>query len=207
MNRNTIGYVIIIILLSITCVLSIKLFFRSRTDRDILDIHTFPYTVGAWKGKDLEITEKEYRILETRNLISREYVNPEQKKLYFFIVYSETNRSVFHPPEVCLMGSGITISAKKTEIIDIDGKRFTANKLYLERKNARDIALYSYKAGNLYTDNFFIQQAYFALNQVIGKRRGGATIRVAMPIGETEKITLAVLKSFMTDAIKALEKL
>ncbi len=207
MKKVTIGYITIIALLTLTIIVSLRLFLRQRSDHDIIDIQTFPHTIGDWKGKDLEITELEYSILETRNLILREYVNSAEQNIYLFIVYSETNRSVFHPPEVCLIGSGITITYKKTEKVNFEKKGFLTNKLYLEKNNHRDIALYCYKAGNLYTDNFYRQQIYFAFNQLIGKRCEGATIRVLMPRLESEEETLATLKSFMKETIKNLENL
>ena len=202
MNKTTIGYITIIVLLVLTSAFSLNLFLRQRTDHDNLDIRTFPHTVGAWEGEDLEIQEYEYKILETRNLISRRYTNSAGEKLYLFIIYSETNRSVFHPPEVCFIGSGVTVNDKQTEYITSLGKSgFSTNKLYLEKNGSRQIALYSYKVGDFYTDNFYIQQTHFALNQLFGKKRGGATIRVSMSIGETEEQTIASLKGFMKEVV------
>ncbi len=207
MHKSTIGYITIVVFLLIACFLSLNLFFRQRSDQDIVDIRVLPYTIGDWAGKDLKITEKEYRILETRNLISREYTSSTEQKLYLFIIYSETNRSVFHPPEVCLIGSGLKITDKKLEKINTDKIGFYANKLYFEAANAKDMALYCYKTGNFYTDNYYLQQAHFAFNQLLGKRRGGATIRVSMPLSANEEETVAVLKKFMQEAIRALEGL
>lgn len=206
MNKNTLGYIILAILLIVTSVISMRLFVRQRSDHDLLDVRTFPYKVGNWQGRNLKITEKEYQILETRNLISREYTNAANEKLYLFIVYSETNRSVFHPPEVCMMGSGIKINDKQIDKINTGKIEFLTNKMYLEKNGYKSIALYSYKAGNFYTDNFYLQQIYFTLNQLLGKHRGGATIRVSMSI-DNEETDLATLKNFMGNAILALEQL
>jgi EpsI family protein len=207
MNKNTAGYIAVIVLLSITSVFSIGLFHRQRVDHDILDVRSFPYSFGEWRGEELEITEDEYRILETRNLISREYINNAGKKMYLFIVYSETNRSVFHPPEVCYIGSGVNITDKAPENIEINGRAFTANKLYTEKDSYNNLALYLYKAGNLYTDNYVLQQAAFAFNQLLARRRGGATIRVSTPLEGDEEAALASLKGFMKETIKILEEL
>ena len=126
----------------------------------------------------------EYEILETRNLISRRYVNPLGEKMFLFIIYSETNRSVFHPPEVCIIGSGGKIVDKKSEQVDAGKYKFLANKLYVGKGKAKDLVLYCYKAGNLYTDNFYLQQVYFAVHQLFRRHVRGATIRTSMPITE-----------------------
>ncbi len=197
--KNNIGFMAIIILLVITSVISLNLFFREKTSHDKLNINKFPQTVGEWKGKDLKITELEYRILETRNLISRLYTNPHGEEIYLFIIYSETNRSVFHPPEVCLMGSGITIENKQEEK--------EVNKLYLEKNGSKQLVLYSYKAGNFYTSNYYLQQAYLALHQILGRRIPGATIRVSIAMTRDEKTTLAILKTFLAKATGILDSL
>jgi EpsI family protein len=206
MSKNTFGYIVLILLLVVTSAVSIQLFVRQRSDHDVLDVRTFPRVVGDWKGVDLELTEKEYEILETRNLIFREYINSKKRKIHIFIVYSETNRSVFHPPEVCLIGSGVTINDMTNEELAVGKNEFLVKKLHLEKNNHTDIALYCYKAGNLYTDNFYLQQIYFTLNQLFGKHKGGATIRASISL-DNEEANLATLKGFMRDAILALERL
>jgi len=207
MTKNTISYIVIAILLVLTSVISLNLFMRQRSEHDVLDMQAFPYKIGGWTGTDLEVTEKEYDILETKNLITREYVDGSGEKIHLFIIYSETNRSVFHPPEVCLIGSGVTIADKQSEGINFGQKEFLTNKLYLEKGDARSIALYCYKSGKLYTENFYLQQMHFMLNQLLGKRSGGATIRISMSVYESEEKTLATLKKFMKEAINKLEEI
>lgn len=205
--KKLIGYVVVIVLLVATSIVSLNMFLRQRSEHDFLDMGKFPYTVGEWKGEGLEVSERSYEILETRNLISRRYVNPSGEKLYLFIIYSETNRAVFHPPEVCLIGSGVQIVDKRVAKIEFDKYKISANKLYTQGKNYRGMALYCYKAGDLYTDNFYLQQIAFAMNQLLGRHKGGATIRVTMGLGSDEEKTFATMKGFFKEAIEILENL
>jgi len=207
MNRNNIGFVTVVALLLIASFFSLNLFFKQKTEHDTLNVKTFPYQVKGWTGRDLKITEKAYKILETRNLFSREYANVNGEKIHLFIIYSETNRRVFHPPEVCFLGSGINIVNKDSESIKVGGKTFQTNRMFLEKGDRRDLAFYFYKVGDLYTDNYLLQQAVFAFNQMLGRNRGGATVRVTMPITKNEDETLLILKNFMKDVVSELEKL
>ncbi|MBU2101914.1 MAG: EpsI family protein [Candidatus Omnitrophica bacterium] len=207
MNKNNIGYGIVVAVLVVASAFSLKLFFRQRAEHDIVDIRKFPMVVGEWKGKDIPISDRDYEILETRNIVLREYSNQKNEKLYLFLIYSETNRSVFHPPEVCMIGSGMTITDKATETIRMADRMFPANKLYASEKNLKQIILYSYNAGTLYTDNFYLQQVHFVWNQLFGKRKNGATIRVSMPIVVSEEETTEILSNFLKETIQALEKL
>jgi len=188
-------------------VISLGLFSREMVASDKLDVHSFPITIGDWKGKELPITEKEYDILETRNLISREYVNSSGAKLYLLIIYSETNRSVFHPPEVCMIGSGLEITDKLIERFDVGNKVFTTNKLFAEKGQHKEIILNCYKAGDIYTANFYLQQTRLAFNQIFGRNVPGATLRVSMAIGSDETATLNTLKDFLSKSAVILDRL
>ena len=207
MKGNTVGFLTVVVLLSVTTFFSLNLYFQQRTSHDKLDIRLFPYEIAGWKGKDLKITQKEYDILETKNLISREYISASGEKIYLFIIYSETNRRVFHPPEVCMMGGGVKIVDKRSEKIDARGYKVSVNKLYTQKDSYRGMALYCYKAGNLYTDNFYLQQAFFSLNQLLGKHRGGATIRVSMSINKDEQTSFETLRDFMVEAVRIIDSL
>jgi EpsI family protein len=201
------GYTAIIILLSLTSIFSFNLYFQQRAFQDKLDIRIFPYRIDNWQGKDLPVTEKEYNILETHNLILREYVHPSGQRLILFVIYSETNRAVFHPPEVCLIGSGIKIVDRKSEEINHAKDTFLINKLFIEKDNYKQIVLYCYKVNNLYTDNYYLQQVYFAFNQLLGRHVCGATIRVSMLQGKDRNETLTTLKSFLSKTIRLIDEL
>lgn len=197
LNRQNIGYAVIILLLIAAGAFSIKLFFQERVAHDKLDIHKVPLEIGEWTGREIRLDEYVYKTLETRNMIMREYKNPKGEEVYLFIVYSETNRSCFHPPEVCMVGSGLAIVEKKPEEVSSGKKTFLTNKLRAEKGKYKELILYSYKAGPIYTDNYYLQQTYLIFHQIFGKNVPAATVRVSMPIVDDEKAVLATLKEFL----------
>ncbi len=207
MNKKTIGFFIVLVLLAAAGAYSMDLFFRQRTDHDVVDINDLPMKIDGWSGRDIEVTEREYDILETRNLALREYTGPRGEKAHLFVIYSETNRSVFHPPEVCLIGSGVVIEDKTHDMFTHRARDINLNKLLLNRGETEDIVLYCYKSGDFYTDNYYLQQAAFALNQLLGRRDGGATIRVSMSAEGDRADELATLKDFMGEVITEMERL
>lgn len=205
MNKN-IGFIILAAILSLTGVFSINLYFKQRSSHDRVNMAEFPREIGAWKAKDIEVDERDYEILETRNLIMREYENPSGDKIALFIIYSDTNRAVFHPPEVCLMGSGVNILDKKREEVrNYDGKAIRVNKIYTEKNRQDSISLYCYKIGNFYTDNFYLQQVYFTFNQLFRSSAGGATINITTSLEGDEAIKLAMLKEFLVECVKIID--
>jgi EpsI family protein len=205
--KNTIGFTVLVIILLAASVFSLGLFRREMVARDNLDVNTFPMKVGDWQGRELPITEKEYDILETRNLISREYTNLSGGKLFLLVIYSETNRSVFHPPEVCMMGGGLAITDKQIESFDVGNKVFTTNKLFAEKGQFKEIILNCYKAGDIYTSNFYLQQTRLAFHQIFGQNVPGATLRVSMSVGSDQAVTIATLKEFLSKSAVILDGL
>ena len=208
MRKNSnLGYALIVAIFIVTSLLSFSLFLQKRSSRDLLDVRSFPETVGEWSDKEIPITEKEYGILETRNVITREYDNLSLGKLMLFIIYSETNRSVFHPPDLCLVGGGLSVVDKTREPVTSAGRTFYVNKMLMRKGDYGLLVLFCYKAGGLYTDSYYLQQAYLALHQIFARRIAGATIRVTMPVISDERSTLAIAKDFLGQAAEKLDSL
>ena len=106
-----------------------------------------------------------------------------------------------------MMGSGLAITDKQVEKFDAGGKTSTTNKLFAQKGAYKEIMLNSYKAGNVYTSNFYLQQLRLALHQIFGRNVPGATLRVSMVAGKDQAATLVILRSFLTKSAVILDKL
>lgn len=203
MNNKT--FFIVCAVLALVAVVGIIAYLPARMDIGLkVKVSDFPLTVGEWKGKEEPIGDDVYRILETRNLFIREYKNKAGDLVYMYVVYSEDNRKVSHPPEVCLMGGGVTVVGKTpvqlTPVI-------RANKLLVEKADARDLMVYWYKAGDYYTDSYMKQQLKVVLGRVFGKRNAGAMIRLSTDIKNgDEKSAVKLIQSFSSKIEPLLDK-
>jgi len=203
MNNKT--FFIVCVILAVVAVVGIIAYLPARMDIGLkVKVSDFPLTVGEWRGKELPIEDDVYRILETRNLFIREYKNKAGDLVYMYVVYSEDNRKVSHPPEVCLMGGGVTVVGKTpvqlTPVI-------RANKLLVEKADARDLMVYWYKAGKFYTDSYMKQQLKVVLGRIFGKRSAGAMIRLSTDIKNAdEQSAIKLIQSFTSQIEPLLEK-
>lgn len=154
----------------------------------------FPKTIGEWQATDIPLSERDYEILETRNLIMREYKNPKGESVYLYIVYSEDNRKVAHPPEICLSGGGLSILDKSSvQITD----SIRATRLLTEKGDFRQLVIYWYKAANLNTDKYLKQQLKVVLDRTLGKRTSCALIRLTTDIKDNnQEAALESVKTF-----------
>lgn len=189
-------FFIVICILAIASFIGFKTYLSVYSDKgEEVKVSDFPKTIGGWQGRDIPLTENEYQILETRNLIMRQYINSLGDSVYLYIVYSQDNRKVSHPPEICYMGSGSSIVEKKQ--IKLSDSIY-ANKMLIESKNkSSQLVVYWYKAANSNTDKYLKQQLKVALAHTLGKKISGALIRISTEMANNgEEQALNRLKSF-----------
>ncbi|MDD5595627.1 MAG: EpsI family protein [Candidatus Omnitrophica bacterium] len=189
MNNKT--FIIVIAILAIAAAIGLKSYQSPREDIALkIKVSNFPMQIGEWKAKDVPLSDRDYEILETRNLILRDYKNAQGQSIYLYLIYSEDNRKVSHPPEVCFIGTGATIVDQKA--VQLTGL-IKAKQLVIEKGNERQLMFYWYKAGSLYTDKYMKQQWKVVTDRTFGKRTSGALIRLSVDIKDNNQT--AALKS------------
>lgn len=202
------GYVFVVVLLAAAGGLSLLLYYRQMLPVDRVEISSFPKELGEWHGEDIVVDERTYEILETRNVLARNYKS-SRGNVYFFIVFSETNRKVSHPPEVCYTGGGTEVFEKGYYTLDTTAMKepLLINKFIAQKGNAKELVFYWYKAGGIFTSNYLRQQMKIMLGQLGGKQMSGALVRVSVPIiDNNESKAIETLKEFSSLAIPLILK-
>jgi len=144
----------------------------------------FPMVVGLWKGKALPMDEQVYKILGTDKVLLREYVDPQNDKVWLAIVYGEQNRQSFHPPEYCYLGGGnVELLDKGRVAVRLnEGESLNVNKLLFQMGKRKQLVLYWFTAGDKMTDNYYKQQVYFVLDEIRYRKSRGTLIRVSTTV-------------------------
>ena len=206
MNKK---YLFIGILFCIVALFSWKLYFFQALQHDTVNINEFPKVIDGWTSEELSITEDEYAILETKNAFVRRYTSPQGKEVYLYIVYSQYNRKVAHPPEVCYSGSGISIVNNVREFLPVQGfaEPIGANRLLLEKGTFQQYSYYWFKVGDIFTPNYWKQQFIIAKNSLAGKSKGSALIRISVDIPEGDlAAAVSAVKEFTNLAVPIIQK-
>jgi EpsI family protein len=178
-----------IVLLISLCV-SLNFYFRIVNQEDTVNIDSFPKSIGPWISENLPISQEDLSILETKNAFVRKYTNTQGGGVvYLFLVYSQFNRKVAHPPEICYLGSGVTITENIHDPIVVEYKNLTipTNRLKLLRKKFEHIAFYWFKVGDRFTSNYWEQQLLIALNSLLGRTTGSALIRISADVNSADQ--------------------
>ena len=172
---------------------------RSADEQIAGPIH-IPYEVGPWKGTDFPVSEDVYEILETDDVLLREYRNAEGYPVVLAIVFANKIRGAFHPPEICYAGSGMELVGKEDEAFELtNGKVLHANKLVMKSdpKQQSITAWYWYTAGEHAMPGFFQQQLLLLKDLVLQRPLKGSMVRVS--IQEESDIGKAKAQQFMRD--------
>ena len=167
----------------VSAVISWQLYFKVYSQKDTVSIHTFPKGIAGWTAQELPISDKDKAILETDNVFTRRYTNAQKKEIYLFIVYSQNNRKVSHPPEVCYTGSGATILSNAYDSFDSGTSLgdIRVNRVTVEQGRERQIFFYWFKVGDAFTPNYWKQQGLIALKSFLGQPSSSALIRISIP--------------------------
>lgn len=168
-----------------------------------IKVSNFPVVIGNWRGVEISLAERDYEILETRNLFVRDYKNIKGESVYLYIVYSTDNRKAMHPPEICYMGSGAEVVSKSAvKVTD----NIIANKMLLGSNRKQEIVAYWFRAGSLNTEKYVTQQLKVVLNRMFGKRVSGAMIRVSTDVTSNPEAAFELIKSFCREIEPLLPK-
>ena len=184
MKKKDYTYALIILIFLLSCAVSWNLYFKIYSQKDTVDIKHFPQQINSWVAEDMPIAKEDLDVLETQNAFVRRYQNPQKEEVYLFIVYSQYNRKVSHPPEVCYMGSGVSVTNEVSDLIVSmqDGSLLKANRLTVEKGQEKQIVFYWFKVGDTFTSNYWKQQILIALKSFLGQPSSSALIRISAQV-------------------------
>ncbi len=159
-----------------------------------------PMVIDGMKAREIEMDQHTLDILETNDVTFREYSAPDRIPVYLCIIFSENNRKVAHPPELCLSGGGNTVEQKKQINFDTSVKdNFDAQRLIVNHGNAKWMYLYWYKTGSFFSSNYLLQQLLAAVTQLVHRTSSCALIRISTPIPLEEEPPYAETQERLTD--------
>lgn len=183
-QKVRLSYVVLILLLLVSGVVSWRVFFKEYSQEDTVNIHHFPREIDTWTSVDLPMPEDVYLILETRNVFTRRYKTSEGKEVFLMLVYSQSNRKVSHPPEICYAGSGVTILSNEPTYMPIDsqGRIIKVNRLFVEQGGTQQVMYYWFKVGDTYTANYWKQQLLIVWKTLLGQPASSALLRISVTL-------------------------
>jgi EpsI family protein len=172
---------------------------RPGPDR-AFDISALPMSIEGWKGYDVAFGQEVKDILETEDIVLREYADGAGSHVGLAVVYyADSERVALHLPESCLMGKGSRLAGRKRELVNGSSESFSAMRLTTEGDRGKDVVIYYFQTGGYRTASYFDFRSRMVADRLANKPRGGALVRVstAIPEGGTEEGAVLLLHGFI----------
>ncbi len=183
----------------------ITLFLRPIQIDSSLDprIVHFPDKIGSYvKAKDIHIADKIYGILETRNIILRQYQKGKEPPVLLYIIFSPRTHKTSDPPENCLIGDGMTVLSKEKIKVSPGKTPFEVEKLVAAGKGSETKQMYFYwfLAGNEFTGSYTAQRLKLIMACLRLNPLSGGQIRISTQIVKGKEQAQKRLEDFLKQA-------
>jgi EpsI family protein len=169
-----------------------------------------PIFINGWIGEDIEVGNRTLEILETNDVLMRDYKKEGNPFIQLCIIYASNNRKVSHPPEVCYKGSGWSLEEKILVVFSIKSDEFPelrANKLILEKGDQKQLVLYWYKCNSDYATNYYKQQINVVKSEIITGKSTSGLIRISTPIvNNDEGVAMMRVQRFSLNMLPLITK-
>jgi EpsI family protein len=172
---------------------------------------TIPKIINGWAGISQEVDEKTMDVLGTTDIIMRRY-RKGTDVVNLAVIFAEGSRKVAHPPEQCYTAEGREFSEIEPDSFQTkDGRTINGTRLiFVGTQSGRGQAvLYTYKANDLYTSDFLMQQLYVIwcnLTMQTGTRVALIRLTSPLPTLADKPEAMARIKTFAREVFPEVEK-
>ena len=166
---------------------------------------TFPSVLGSWHMvQDFPIDKDTLEILRADDTLSREYINPDARRMaVLFVAYFKTQRygQSPHSPKNCLPGSGWdpVPGASGEMTIPVSGWKdpITVNRFVVQRGDERSVTLYWYQGHGRVIAQEYSAKLWLVADAIRYHRSDTAAIRVTVPVNSSVDAAVATGAEFI----------
>jgi EpsI family protein len=172
--------VVVLLVISIALILKIQANSTQVLENSV-DMEMVPYKIDSWEGMDIQITQDVYEILETDDILLREYRDESNYPVMLLIVFSDSKRASFHPPEICYIGGGSELMAKESdELVFDDNSTLSTTKLLVKSEDYFTTVWYWFVVGDRKIGNYYWQQFSMLPSLFSSKKLRSSMVRISV---------------------------
>jgi len=172
-----------------------------------LRIAQIPVRLAGWKGSDLPVSERQYALLESRDVLLREYRDGRELVLACVAVAGPESKAA-HPPEICYRGQGWAIEAQTNWSVDLAGRSRPLAVFLDHELGERELVWSWYRVGDEETESWWREQWLAVKARVAGHDVPASLVRVSTAVGVEPASVCAAqtrLARFLGDFLPSVE--
>ena len=146
----------------------------------------FPHQVAQFDGHDLPLTDRQYALLESRDVLFREYRSAQGEWILACVAVAGSNRKVAHPPEICYRGQGWSINSIDTIAVPLAGHERPVQRLVIQKGDEQHLVYSWYRVGPVETPSYLWQQWLGLWEDVTRSGAPSALLRFSTHLSPTE---------------------
>jgi EpsI family protein len=181
---------------------------RPASASDMRLLAAAPRELAGWKGRDVRLDERQYQLLESRDVLYRSYRGAAGDVLACVAVAGPEGRPA-HPPEICYRGQGWQVESFVTIDGEIGGRRRSLGELQISRGRTRLLVWSWYRVGAEETESWWREQWLAILARFAGRDDRVALLRFSTPLRGAREDDLragrTTLSRFLTDVLPPIE--
>lgn len=147
----------------------------------------FPFSVGAWQGKEDRLEQIYLDALKLDDYVIADFVSPEGKSVNFYVAYYASQRKgeSAHSPRSCLPGGGWEISDLTQRTLpgaEVAGRPLTVNRTVIRHGDNRQLVYYWFQQRGRVITNEYLVKWYLMWDAITRQRTDGALVRLITPL-------------------------
>ncbi len=155
------------------------------------EFSTFPYRLGSWVGRDVNIAPDVLHVLGSGDFLARDYADSTSANgnVGVFVAYIPSQRAAdtLHSPKHCLPGAGwIPVTSKRVTIALPGSAPFIANRYIVAKGAERVLVLYWYLAHGRAVASEYWAKFYLVQDSIRLNRSDGSLIRLTTELDSNE---------------------
>lgn len=140
-------------------------------------VERVPRDCAGWQGVDSPLTDRQYELLETRDVLFRSYLRAGEPEVLACVALSGTDGKAAHPPEICYRGQGFEILDQRRVEVEIAGRHRQIDRLRIRRDRLELLVWSWYRVGDEETPDWWREQQLALSHTLRGHDERAALLR------------------------------
>ena len=205
MEKLNYRYLFVALLMAVTgYVIDALSYTYSGDDKSSLGkLRGIPLKIGQWQGRDFDLEEIVYDILETKSIIHRSYTRDDGGSVFLSIVYYHDTKVDFHAPESCFGGRGLKVKKENIKVFvpkDVQETPLNIAQIISKKDDRETLTYYFYRTGTFVGSSYIQMRLNIAINKLLNNDTSGMLVRISTAANQNDRNEgKSLLLSFLED--------